>query len=266
MKLYLEEKNAIITGGSAGIGFACAKTLVEEGANVLLVGRDKDRLHSAVEELKNIQNEKGQQVILSVDGDMTLPSTVSKVVNTAVMHFNQIDILINSAGSAPAGSFFELKDEDFLGAWNLKLLGYMRMVRAVAEYMREQRNGKIINIIGSAGRTPTATFLPGSTTNAALINFTKGISKELAKYNIRINAISPGVTATERANKLAEQRANLKGITVEEEQSVVLSNIPLGHLVEPDEIASLVALLVSDRVPSITGSEIIIDGGQKPGM
>lgn len=266
MILNLENNNAIVTGGSAGIGFACAKILVEEGANVLIVGRDEQRLITAVEELKSIRKDKEKQLILSVSGDLTLASAINEVLNFAVSNFRTVDILINSAGSAPAGSFFELSDEDFLGSWNLKLLGYIRMVRAIAERMKKQGGGKIINIIGAAGRTPTANFLPGSTTNAALINFTKGISKELAKYNIRINAVSPGVTATERANKLAEQRAATKGITLEEEKNSVLSNIPLGKMVEPDEIASLVALLASDRVPSLTGSEIIIDGGEKPGM
>lgn len=100
------------------------------------------------------------------------------------------------------GSFLDLKDENFIASGNLKLLGYIRMVRAVAPHRMQQRDGKIINIIGSGGRTPTPTFLPGSTTNVALINFTKGISKELAKYNVRINAISPGVTSTERAIRL----------------------------------------------------------------
>lgn len=140
------------------------------------------------------------------------------------------------------------------------------MVRAVAPHMMEQKDGKIINIIGSAGRTPTPTFLPGSTTNAALINFTKGISKELAKYNVRINAISPGVTSTECAIRLAGQRASVKGITIEEEQKDVLESIPLGNMVHPDEIASFVLLLASNLVPTMTGSEIVIDGGAQPGI
>ena len=140
------------------------------------------------------------------------------------------------------------------------------MVRAVAPNMMQYRDGKIINIIGSAGRTPSHTFLPGSTTNAALINFTKGISKELAKYNVRINAISPGVTSTERAIRLADQRASAKGITVEEEEKDVLASIPLGNMVHPDEIASFVLLLASNLVPSRPRSEIVIDGGAQPGI
>lgn len=264
MDLKLTGKNAIVTGGSAGIGFACAKALVGEGANVLLIGRNQNNLEEAAEKLREAS--KGQETILFVSGDLGEPTTANRIIDFAGAHFSTIDILVNCAGSAPAGSFLELSDEDFIHSWNLKLLGYIRMVKAVAPYMMKQRDGKMINIIGSAGRTPTPTFLPGSTTNAALINFTRGISKELAKYNVRINAISPGVTSTERANRLASQRASVKGITLEEEQKDVLDSIPLGNMVHPDEIASFVLLLASNRVPSITGSEIIIDGGAQPGI
>lgn len=141
------------------------------------------------------------------------------------------------------------------------------MVKAVAPHMIKKKAGSIVHIIGNAARTPSAKFfLPGSTTNAALLSFTKGISKELAEHNVRVNAISPGVTATDRANKLADQRALAKGITVEEENKNVLPSIPMGKLVDPDEIASLALLLVSDLVPSRTGAEMNMDGGTRPGM
>lgn len=265
MELQLKGKTAIVTGGSAGIGFACAKALVKEGVHVLINGRNKERLNHAVKKLLKM-NEQENLKVVAVEGDLANTYTVNNIVNTAFSEFKQIDILINSAGEAPAGSFFDLKDSDFTDSWYLKLLGSMRMIKAVAPYMTEKKDGRIINIIGNAGRTPTASFLPGSTTNAALLNFTKGISKELAQSNVRINAISPGVTATERANTLAKQRAHLKGITVEEENEGVLSSIPLGNMVEPDEIASLALLFVSDLVPSLTGAEINIDGGARPGM
>jgi NAD(P)-dependent dehydrogenase (short-subunit alcohol dehydrogenase family) len=143
---------------------------------------------------------------------------------------------------------------------------YIRMVKEAAPHMINQKDGRIVNIVGGAGRTPSPTFLAGSTANAALLNFTRGISKELAKSNVRINAISPGSTATERAERLAEQNALASGISVDEQKARMGTAIPLGHLVDPDEIASMALLLVSDRVPSITGTEIVIDGGQQPGV
>ena len=266
MNLKLKGKNAIVTGGSAGIGFACAKALVEEGTNVIIIGRNQKYLEKAVEKLLKMSQDYDRPTIIPVSGDMSEANTANKITDIAISQLGRIDILVNNAGSAPAGSFLDLKDEDFMESWNLKLLGYIRMIRAIAPHMMQQRDGKIINIIGGAGRTPSPTFLPGSTTNAALINFTKGISKELAQYNVRINAISPGVTSTERANRLANQRAAAKGVTIEEEEKEVLSSIPLGNMVHPDEIASFVLLLASNRVPSMTGSEIVIDGGAQPGI
>lgn len=137
---------------------------------------------------------------------------MENVVECARSNFNQINILINSAGSAPAGSFFDLSDNDFIDSWNLKLLGAIRMVKAVAPHMIKKKAGSIVHIIGNAARTPSAKFLPGSTTNAALLSFTKGISKELAEHNVRVNAISPGVTATDRANKSAIKERSPKAL------------------------------------------------------
>ncbi|ALS21152.1 SDR family oxidoreductase [Paenibacillus naphthalenovorans] len=109
-------------------------------------------------------------------------------------------------------------------------------------------------------------FLPGGTTNAALLNFSKGFSKELAKYGIRINSVSPGLTATERAEVLALQQAEAKGISVEQYKAESTAAIPLGGLVDPQEIADIVLFLASDRAKSITGAEILVDGGQQPGV
>ena len=180
--------------------------------------------------------------------------------------FGRIDILINNAGSAVAGSFLELKDQAFEEAWQLKLLGYIRMVRAVMPHMIERRDGRIINIIGGAARNPSPTFLPGGTANAALLNFTKGIARELAQHHIRINAISPGGTATERAECLLKQQAQARGISIEEAKANRSRSIPLGRLVQPKEIAAMALLLISDHAASITGTEVVIDGGSSTGI
>jgi NAD(P)-dependent dehydrogenase (short-subunit alcohol dehydrogenase family) len=266
MNLGLSGKAAIVTGASAGIGLACAKALVDEGAWVVMVARDQVRMQKAAEEILEGCASASASHLVKVNGDMREAETVRKSVATALEHFGRIDILINNAGAARAGSFFELPEEAFLEAWNLKLLGYIRMVKETAPHMIKQRDGRIVNIIGGAARTPGPNFLAGSTANAALLNFTRGVSKELAKSNVRINAISPGTTATERAERLAEQHAEAKGITVEAQKAEMNSMIPLGHMVDPAEIAAMALLLVSDRVPSITGTEIVIDGGQQPGV
>ncbi|MFD0677563.1 MULTISPECIES: SDR family NAD(P)-dependent oxidoreductase [unclassified Paenibacillus] len=266
MNLGLAGKIAIVTGASAGIGFACSKALFEEGASVVMVARDAERMQQAAASIREGHPEGGASRIVTVSGDMRELETVKQAVATALECFGRIDILINNAGSAKAGSFFELPEEAFMDAWSLKLLGYIRMVKETAPHMINQRDGRIVNIVGGAGRTPGPAFLAGSTANAALLNFTRGVSKELAKSNVRINAISPGTTATERAERLAEQHAEAKGVSVDAQKAEMNAAIPLGHMVDPAEIAAMALLLVSDRVPSITGTEIVIDGGQQPGV
>ncbi|SDI08190.1 SDR family oxidoreductase [Paenibacillus naphthalenovorans] len=266
MELGLGGKIAIVTGASAGIGWACSKALFDEGASIVMVARDPERMEQAVAAILEGYPEKDASRIVTVKGDLREPETVKQTVSAAMERFGRIDILINNAGSAKAGSFFEMPEEAFLEAWNLKLLGYIRMVKETAPHMIRQGDGRIVNIVGAAGRTPGPTFLAGSTANAALLNFTRGISKELARSNVRINAISPGITATERMHRMAEQHAKAKGITVDAQIAEQNANIPLGHVVNPAEIAAMALLLVSDRVPSITGTEIVIDGGQQPGV
>ncbi len=264
LELNLSGKTAIITGGSAGIGLATAKALYSEGVNVVIAARNQERLDKAVLDIQSLSI-TGTKII-GISADLTKAEDVEKVIFTTIAKFGKIDILINNAGSARAGSFLELSDEAFLDAWNLKLLGYIRLVRAVVSYLKNQPDGRIVNIIGGAGRTPRPNFLPGGTTNAALLNFTRGISKELAQDNIRINAISPGLTDTERAKTLAEQNAESLGITVDEYKAQSVKSIPLGKVVKPEEIAALALFLVSDLAGSITGAEILVDGGSTPGV
>jgi len=264
LDLRLSGKTAIVTGGSDGIGLACAKALFSEGVNVVIAANYQ--LESAVSSIEKISNGKFENKVIAIDVDLKHGEGAKVVVKKAIEVFKRIDILLNCAGAAKAGAFLELNDEDFIDAWTLKFLGYVRMVRAVAAYMIQEKDGRIVNIIGAAGRTPSPTFLPGSTVNAGLINFTRGVSKELAKYNIRINAISPAPAETERAKRLAEQTAQARGITVNEVMAESTRSIPLGRMIKPLEIADLALFLVSDLAVAITGAEILIDGGQTPGM
>ena len=264
MDLNLSEKTAIVTGGSAGIGLACAKTLFLEGARVLNAAHEG--VDTAAESIRQLANGKRDDQVVPLKVDLSQAGQAEAVVKKVTEVFGRVDILINCAGAARAGAFLELTDQDFMDAWTLKLLGYIRMIKAVIPSMIQQKDGRIINVVGAAAKTPSATFLTGSTANAALINFTRGISKELAPQHIRINAISPAPTETERAKRLAEQTAQARGISVEEVMAESTRSIPIGRMIKPDEIAAMAAFLVSDRAASITGAEILIDGGLTPGL
>jgi NAD(P)-dependent dehydrogenase (short-subunit alcohol dehydrogenase family) len=258
MDLELAGKTAIVTGGSAGIGLACAQTLAAAGVRVAIVARSADRLAAAAATMTGA---------VPIAADLTEAAEVERVAHEVAAAFDgRIDILVNNAGSAMGGAFATLPDGAFLSAWTLKLLGYIRMTRAVVPGMIARRDGRIVNIVGGAARTPSPGFLPGSTANAAIINFTRGLSKELAPHNVRINAVSPGSTATERAEKLAEQEAELTGKTIAQVREERTARIPMRRMTQPDEIAAMTALLVSDRVASMTGAEVVIDGGSMPGV
>lgn len=263
MDLNLSGKAAIVTGGSAGIGLACAKLLFQEGANVVIAARRN--VEATAETIQKIRS-KSMNRVLPCAIDLSKPKKAETVVYLTVANFETVDILINCAGSARAGAFLDLSDEDFIEAWTLKTLGYIRMVKAVLPHMMANGTGSIVNIIGAAGRTPSPTFLTGSTANAALINFTRGISKDLAGDNIRINAISPSATETERAHRLAEQTADDSGLSKEKVITDTISSIPIRRMIQPSEIAALAAFLASDLAAAITGAEILIDGGQTPGI
>jgi 3-oxoacyl-[acyl-carrier protein] reductase/bacilysin biosynthesis oxidoreductase BacG len=263
MDLKLAGKAAIVTGGSAGIGLACAKMLYQEGADVLIAA------HQGVEEAAESLRKAGSAFasrLVPVTADLSKREQVKAVVDAAVKSFGGVDILINCAGAAKAGALLDLSDQDFIDAWTLKYLGYVRMVKEVLPHMIAKKDGRIVNIVGAGGRTPSPTFLTGGAANAGLINFTRGLSKEVARHNIRIIAISPAPTETERAKTLAEQTARARGISAEDVMAESARSIPLGRMIRPSEIASLAAFLVSDQAASITGAEILIDGGQTPGI
>jgi NAD(P)-dependent dehydrogenase (short-subunit alcohol dehydrogenase family) len=265
MDLRLAGKTALITGGSAGIGLAIAKLLVSEGVSVAIAGRDPDRLADAGETLHAIAHARAGDSprVFAIPADLSVAADVERTARDAAEALGRIDILVNNAGSAMGGKFLDLGDEAYLNAWTLKLLGYIRMTRAVAPAMIERRDGRILNIVGGAARNPSPMFLSGSTGNAAIINFTRGVSKELAPHNVRINAISPGITQTERGDRLLAAEVK-EGKTLEDARAARLDRIPMCLVTQPEEIAAMTALVVSDLMATMTGTEVIVDGGSMP--
>ncbi len=264
MDLRLRGKRAVITGGSAGIGLGCAEVLISEGVHVVIAARNRDRIDKAVGVLREAAGEEVN--VYGISADLNKATDVSRLVSEAAELMGGIDIVINNAGSAVAGSLEKLDDTAFQDAWQLKLLGYIRMVRAVLPLMKQQGYGSIVNIIGGAARNPSPGFLPGGTANAALLNFTRGIASELAGYGVRINAISPGGTETERAERLIKQQASDSGKSIEQIRKERNSSIPLGRMVQPHEIGMAAAFLCSEASASTTGAELLIDGGSSKAL
>ncbi len=257
LNLNLTNKTAIITGGSMGIGWETAKKMVTEGMNILLTSRNEKILNSRAKEL-----EKYESQLRVFPADLSKKDSAEKIASFCISEFNKIDILINSAGSAKGGNFLEIIDKDWEDAFNLKFFGSLRMIRSVIPYMKQQNNGKIVNIVGDTGKAPNSLMLPGSTVNAALLSLTKGLSNEVGKNGIRINAVNPGPTKTDRILKMFKQLAESSQKDINQIENEFLKDSVFKKLADPKEIADLILYLSSDVSSNITGTVITSDGGK----
>ncbi len=164
------------------------------------------------------------------------------------------------------GDFLKIPDEQWAGDWSLKILGYVRMARAVFPIMHAQGGGRIVNVVGAAARNPTPGYLTGGIANSGLINFSKGLADLGAPSNILVTAVSPAATATARWESLIAQQAASAGKTIEEQRAEAASQYPLRRIATPEDIADLVCFLVSARASFITGVCITVDGGATRGV
>ena len=262
MDLELTGKTALVTGASKGIGKAIARGLAREGVRVAVCSRDASVLNTAAKEIG--VGAPGE--VITIPADLSRAEEVQRVAEDAAGRLGRIDILVNNAGAIRGGDFLKIPDDQWIGDWNLKLLGYIRMARAVFPQMQAQGGGRICNVVGAAARNPTATYLPGGVANSGLINFTKGLADLGAPSRILVNAVSPAATRTERWDSLMVQQAAAAGKTVEAFRAEAEKGYPLGRIATSEDIADAVCFLVSARAAFITGICITVDGGATRGV
>jgi len=261
MELGLEGRVALVTGGSKGIGRACAAGLAAEGCRLALCARGAEALAGAAAEV----GAKGAEV-LTVPADLAEAEAAGRVVEATIARFGRLDVLVNNAGAIRGGDFLGTPAEQWAEDWRLKLLGYTRMAQAVLPRMRARRWGRIINIIGAAARNPTPDYMAGGIANAGLINFTRALADLGAPDQILVTAVSPGATATERWDGLVVQRARAQGRPAEDLRRELEAKQPLGRIGRPADVADLVVFLASERASFITGVSITVDGGASRGV
>ena len=259
MDLGLKGQVALITGGSKGIGKASAWGLAREGAHVALVARGKSLVEQVAAE---IARETGVRAI-GLTGDMARGDDAKRVVQQTAEHFGRIDILVNCAGSSPGGSIENLREEQWHESLNLKFMGYVRTCTAVVPFMKRQKSGRIINVIGNDGIKPIYFELTPGAANAAGINFTLAIAEDLAPHGILVNCVNPGPVDTERWWGLVRTLARERGISEPVANTLAVKSIPLGRLCTAEEVAYLVVMLAAGRASFVTGACITIDGGQR---
>lgn len=255
MDLGLKGKRAIITGGSKGIGLATALTLAGEGAQVALVARGLEALEEA--EAKLMEQTGVKPLILQAD--VSSESEVRRAVEQAAEQFGGIDILVNNAGTSAAQPFEQVDSEAWGADLDLKLFGAVNFARAAIPYMRKSGSGAILNVTAISGKAPGASSLPTSVSRAAGLALTKAMSKDLARDNIRVNAVCIGLIRSDQIER--KWKATAPELTWEQFAADPRFGIPLGRIGQTEEAAKVIAFLVSDAASYVTGTAVNIDGG-----
>ncbi len=258
MDLGLGRKISIVTGASRGIGRECAMELAKEGSTVLITARNEVLLSETVDQ---ILEEGGNADFVSAD--LSSQDGCRKVVDACIDKFGSVDVLVNCAGAAKGGDILELDVSLINDALALKSYGYLRLAQMVIPYMKEKKWGRIVNVAGGAGASPTRGNIPTSLANITILNMTRAISDAIAGEGILINTVCPGMTNTQRARDIYESRAKNEGRDVEEILSEIGSSLPAGRICEPEEVGSVVAFLASEKCSYVFGSSIYMDGGAR---
>ena len=256
MDLGLGGKACVVTGATRGIGLATARMLVEEGAGVLLVGRDAD-------EGARVSGDLGEGCSF-LAADVTDPEAGERIVAACAERFGAIDVLVNNAGTSFVRSLEELSDDDWQTQWELHVMGPMRLMRAAGPRMAAAGGGRIVNVCSSAGKRPSLTNPAYAVTKAAQLSLSRVFADRYAGDAVLVNAVAPGAVTSPlwtAPGGLADQAAQARGISRGEALEAQAAKIPLGRLAEPEEVAAVIVFLCSARASTVTGAAWSADGG-----
>jgi 3-oxoacyl-[acyl-carrier protein] reductase len=252
--LGLAGKTAIVAASSRGLGKACALALAAEGCRVVICARSAADLETAAADIRGQTSAE----VLAVPADLATAAGVDQVVAATVERFGSVDVLVANSGGPPRGVFADFTDEDWLAAFELVTLGFVRFVRAVTPLMRERRSGRIIGIQSTSVKQPVGGIDLSNGIRPGVAGLMKGIMPGLAKDGITINLVLPGAFRTDR---ILASLGGVSGPELEARIAAIGSTIPAGRLGEPAELGSLVAFLASTHASYITGAVYQVDGG-----
>jgi NAD(P)-dependent dehydrogenase (short-subunit alcohol dehydrogenase family) len=258
MNLNLKDKHVLVTGGSKGIGLACAQAFLDEGARVSINSRDAENLKSAIATLT--KNGTNANRVAAVQGDLCDEVEALKVADAAESAFGPIDVLVTSAGAAKRTPPDDLTPGAWRAAMDAKYFSYINIIDPVIKRMGARNLGTIVNVIGAGGKVASSIHLPGGAANAALMLATAGLANAYGGKGVRVNAVNPGATLTDRLKEGFKAEKRLSGIEADEAMKRAVSKTALGRLAEPHEIANVVLFLASDQASYVSGVIIGMDG------
>jgi 3-oxoacyl-[acyl-carrier protein] reductase len=260
MDLKLAGRAAIVTGASRGIGAAVAEQFAIEGVDVALLARSAG-VHEVAERIA-----AGHGVnAFGIRADLSGGDQVEAAIRQAADGLGRVDILVNNAGASPQGAFDEVDDATWQSNFDLKFLGYVRCIRAVLPLMRQQGSGRIVNVVGMAGRYATPGYVLGAF-NAGLLHLTKALAQDLSGAGITLVAVSPTLVLTERLTALLKARSNQQSKDLEAYRAELLASVPMRRFATPDEIARLIVMMSSDIASYVNGGALQADGAASTGV
>lgn len=264
MDLQLQDRHVLITGGSKGIGLACARAFLAEGARVSLVSRSPDHLAQGAQTLRQGLCDNASSRVATYPADLKSPDAAVAALDEAEKAGGPVDVLVNSAGAAKRVGPDELTPRAWHDAMEAKYFTYIHMLDPVIKRMGRRGSGVIINVIGAGGKVASPTHLSGGAANAALMLVSAGMAAAYGGKGIRVNAVNPGLTLTERLKEGLAAEAKLDGIDIEQAMARANQRLPLGRIARPEEIADAVVFLASPRASYITGAIVSMDGAVHP--